>query len=188
MGYIENNLLVNEKICVRAENSPSAMLFSVFRLVVFIVASIYATDLLQTLNEGEWIDIKIFVILGIWAFTFLFGFIPLVSKIQALKRNELCLTNRRVFGRKGKFNKKTLDVPLSKIDSVIVETPFWGRLFNYSTIIIKTNTEKFVYERLKDGQIFKNKLMQLIEEKKEQEIKEQAQAMFDAMCSAQAKQ
>ena len=173
---------------MRAKISLLVLAGSVFRLLFLIAVAVLATQYLQDIFSEEMSDLHIITVLGSWVLMFIGGVIPLIVKICSLKENELCITDQRVFGKKGNIKKQTLDVPLSKIDSVAVNTTFWGAIFNYSTIIIKTNTNKFEYSLIKNAQKFKNELMQAIEIKKEQEIKEQAQAMFEAMCVAQSKQ
>jgi uncharacterized membrane protein YdbT with pleckstrin-like domain len=54
------------------------------------------------------------------------------------------ITNRRVLHTSGVFNKRVLDSSISKINDVITEQSFWGRVFDYGTIKILTATEEVI--------------------------------------------
>jgi uncharacterized membrane protein YdbT with pleckstrin-like domain len=54
------------------------------------------------------------------------------------------ITNRRVLHTSGVFNKRTLDSSISKINDVITEQSFLGRIFDYGTIKILTATEEVI--------------------------------------------
>lgn len=54
------------------------------------------------------------------------------------------VTNRRVIHSSGVLNKKVLDSSLSKINDVIMEQSFLGRIFDYGSIKILTATEEVI--------------------------------------------
>ncbi len=54
------------------------------------------------------------------------------------------ITNRRVIHTSGVFSKKILDSSISKINDVILEQSFLGRIFDYGTIKILTATEEVI--------------------------------------------
>ena len=47
------------------------------------------------------------------------------------------LTNRRLTMSTGLFNKRSMEIVLSKIESLIVEQPFLGRMLGYGTVIVR---------------------------------------------------
>ena len=60
------------------------------------------------------------------------------------KNEAFFITSRRVIHTSGVFNKKVLDSSISKINDVILEQSFLGRMFDYGTIKILTATEEVI--------------------------------------------
>src|SRR5258708_12817532 len=58
--------------------------------------------------------------------------------IGLLKRNvtEMAVTNRRVIVKSGLVDRRTNEILLSRIESVVVDEPAMGRIFGYATLII----------------------------------------------------
>jgi uncharacterized membrane protein YdbT with pleckstrin-like domain len=54
------------------------------------------------------------------------------------KRNatEMAVTNRRVLIKTGLGNRRTLDLMLSRVESIAVEETFWGRMLGFGSVIL----------------------------------------------------
>ena len=52
----------------------------------------------------------------------------------------MAVTNRRIVYKDGVFRKYAIDVPLERIINVVVESTFWGRVFNYHDLYIYSET------------------------------------------------
>jgi Bacterial PH domain len=54
------------------------------------------------------------------------------------KRNatQMGVTNRRVLIKTGMASRRTLDMMLSKVESIGVEETFWGRMFGYGSVVV----------------------------------------------------
>jgi hypothetical protein len=54
------------------------------------------------------------------------------------KRNatQMGVTNRRVLIKTGMASRRTLDMMLSKVESIGVEETFWGRIFGYGSVVV----------------------------------------------------
>jgi len=50
--------------------------------------------------------------------------------------SEFVITNRRIIIKTGFISRKTLEMNLSKIESVNVDQPFMGRIFGYGSMTI----------------------------------------------------
>lgn len=114
-------------------------------------------------------------------------FIPLIKAIAATIRFlkvELAITNKRVVGKVGVFNTKTLDAPLNKIQNVAENQKFFGKIFNYSTITISTAAGTFEFDCIKSGAKFKNMILAQVDQYEEDRIKQQANEMAQAMANA----
>jgi uncharacterized membrane protein YdbT with pleckstrin-like domain len=55
------------------------------------------------------------------------------------KRNatEMAVTNKRVLIKTGMANRRTLDLMLSRVESIGVEESFWGRVLGYGSVIVR---------------------------------------------------
>jgi len=71
--------------------------------------------------------------------------------IGLIKRSstEMGLTNKRVIVKTGIANRRTIELLLSRIESVIVEEPAMGRVLGYGTVIIRgTGGTPEVFEKI----------------------------------------
>lgn len=148
----------------------------------------------QHLNRNETIVQKVTLnpikLVISWVFGILFCWLLLIPLIKAIKATiifchiELAITSKRVIGKVGVFNTKTLDAPLNKIQNTSTESKLAGKIFNYGTIIINTAAGEFAFPGVKNVEAFKGVLMGQIEAYEEQRLKDQAQQMATAMASA----
>jgi uncharacterized membrane protein YdbT with pleckstrin-like domain len=63
----------------------------------------------------------------------LLSFIPAWVKRRT---TELAVTNRRVIYKRGFVRRHTIEMNMDKVESVDVDQSFWGRIFNYGTIVV----------------------------------------------------
>lgn len=72
------------------------------------------------------------------------GILIAVKNILKYISTELALTNQRVIAKTGFIRRNTVELKNEKIESVIVDQPVFGRIFNYGSIITRgtggTNT------------------------------------------------
>src|SRR5271154_2253834 len=59
--------------------------------------------------------------------------------IGLIKRNatEMAVTNKRVIVKTGLASRRTVELLLTRIESVVVEEPFIGRMLGYGTVILR---------------------------------------------------
>jgi len=74
---------------------------------------------------------------GISLLYLLMAFLNLLTRIAIFFSTEFAVTNKRVIGKSGVLRRKSLEVMLSKIESVSVDEPFWGRILNFGTVTVK---------------------------------------------------
>lgn len=116
-----------------------------------------------------------------------FLLIPTFKAIAAtirFNKTELAVTNKRIVGKIGVFNTKSLDAPLNKIQNTSAESKFFGKIFNYGTVIINTAAGEYKFFGVKNVEAFKGMVMNQIEEYEEQRMRDQANQMATAMASA----
>ncbi len=68
------------------------------------------------------------------------GLLALIAFLRGLLRRigtEIAVTNHRVIYKRGLFARSTVEMNVSKIETVDVEQSIWGRLFNYGNVTIR---------------------------------------------------
>ena len=94
---------------------------------------------------------------------------------------KLEITNKRIRGKIGLVNTNELDSPLNKINSVQVLQGFFGKIFNYGTIVITTASSVFEFGYITNPNEFKNILNNQIEAYDENKMDMQAKKIAEAM-------
>lgn len=85
-----------------------------------------------------------------------FGGVILLFAILRYKSIKLVVTDKRVFGRKNIWLTQSFDLPIDKADNVVIVFSFWGKMFNYATIIIKSVMGDYKIKYVKSSEEFKN--------------------------------
>jgi uncharacterized membrane protein YdbT with pleckstrin-like domain len=78
---------------------------------------------------------------SIWVWIALAAFLvaAILLGVGLVKRNAtvMAITNKRVIVKTGLASRRTVELLLSRIESVVVEEPAMGRMFGYGTVIIR---------------------------------------------------
>ena len=148
----------------------------------------------QSLGKNEVIvkkaELNALALLSAWIFGILFCWLLLIPTIKAIIKTvqfnhiELAVTNKRVIGKYGVLNTKSLDAPLNKIQNSSASQSFGGKIFNFSTITINTAAGEYKFGNITNGTAFKNLLLAQIDQYEQDKIAEQAKQMASAMASA----
>lgn len=90
------------------------------------------------------------------------AFTLLISPIIARKTSEFAVTNKRVIIKTGFISRRTIELNLSKIESVQVEQGILGRILGYGTIVlIGTGGTKEPFNSISDPLTFRKKFQEL---------------------------
>src|SRR5260370_9624247 len=75
----------------------------------------------------------------VWAVLFCFLVGAALFCFGLLKRNvtEMAVTNKRVIVKSGLVDRRTTEILLSRIESVVVDGPSLGSIFGYGTVIVR---------------------------------------------------
>ena len=110
----------------------------------------------------------IFLILR-WIWGVLGCWLLLIPTIKAIKETvrycttEYLVTNQKIMEKYGWISTHTDEMPLTRIENIIVNYTFWGKIFNYGTVICKgTNKDNVVFANVKDAESVKKQLNELI--------------------------
>ncbi|MBI5029325.1 MAG: PH domain-containing protein [Chloroflexi bacterium] len=136
MGYIESLMAENEKIVVRTRKhwmvlAKSVVVNGLFGVAILIAAAVAAIALAPM---GTVLGAVISLLLIIPAASFVRDYLDWWNE-------EYMVTNRRVIQAEGIINKHVIDSSLEKVNDVVLDQSFFGRLFNYGNIEILTASE-----------------------------------------------
>ncbi len=118
MGYIEQNLVADERIIFKGE--IHWMRYARPVLIIFLgVLALYWN--LPAVVIGT-----VLILIGLFRIAYIyFGL-------------SYAVTNKRIILKKGIFNVEALEIILTKVEGVHIEQSFLGRLMNYGTVVVTT--------------------------------------------------
>lgn len=117
MSYIDDSLVPGEEILYRAKPSIAAFIFPVLLLIFFIFISNKIHELLTL-------------------FVILFSLVVLFRLFLVYKTTEFALTNKRIIAKTGFIRRRSIEIMLSKVESISVTQRIDGRIFNFGTVIV----------------------------------------------------
>ena len=137
MSYVEKHLIPGESIQYQTKLHWIVMLGHATIAILFGLIAIgtpIAWALLGAKTKGATVPRAVYIFALL---CFLMG--GALFLIGLLKRNftEMAVTSKRVIVKTGIIDRRTIEILLSRIESVAVEEPAWGRLFGYGTVIVR---------------------------------------------------
>jgi uncharacterized membrane protein YdbT with pleckstrin-like domain len=116
-GYVENNLLPDEQVVYQTQLHPIIYVWPALIVVAGIVLGIFMGPMggLAVLGVG------LLALLGAWIRQW---------------SSEFAVTSRRVIIKTGWISRRTIELNMSKVESVEVAQDIVARIFNYGTITV----------------------------------------------------
>src|SRR5579884_1389912 len=132
MGYIEKHLIQGETILYKTRLHWVAVLGPILLALAFVAAGGFCLYQSAQDNRTGTGDAKLFAIAG----AALFALAAIQAIVAIVKRNstEMAVTNRRVFIKSGLASRRTIEMLVSQIESIVISEPFWGRMLNYGSV------------------------------------------------------
>lgn len=130
----------------------------------------------STLIEGEtvvhrgqvsWWPLTPWILLGILTLVLVVGLGILIWVYVKRRTTELAITNKRVIAKKGFIQRETVEMFLSKVESVHVEQSVTGRLLGYGTVILSgTGVVSSRFDDISDPLEFRKRFMSAADKEK----------------------
>ena len=149
MSYVEKHLIAGETLQYETKLHWIVMLGHVMAAAIlellaitFLVASFASGAAAKNLPPRN-------AVLLAALFCFLIG--GAILCIGLFKRNatEMAVTNKRVIVKTGLAERRTLEIVLARIESVVVDEPALGRILGYGTVIVRgTGGTPEVFEKI----------------------------------------
>lgn len=156
-SYIQNNLQSDEKLKMKAEINKIALIIPIIAIILDII--IFFGPFMTYLNSNSY-EVSIGItILAVLLFIIVRSILETIKVLIYISTSVLAFTNKRVISKKGLLNVKILDSPIDKINDFDIRQSLFGRIFNYSKVIIKTSSSIYFFDYVKDAAKFKNMLI-----------------------------
>ena len=155
MGYTEKLLGANEKILNRTRRHPFTLLSGMFKELIILTVLITGYITIR-----EWPDAPVFFPYVIVALAILTS-LSMVGDFLRWQNEVFIVTTHRVLHVSGVFSKRVLDSSLNKINDVILQQSWFGRIFGYGTIKILTASDEVIntLDRISDPIAFKQAML-----------------------------
>ncbi len=122
-SYIDSNLLNDEQVLYRGKLSIWSLMRHILLGLTFVLLGL------------------VFILLVGWVFMgaigMIFGVIFWIAAYLIYISTEMAVTNKRVMAKKGVIRRETVEMFLTKVESIKVDQSILGRIFNFGSVIIK---------------------------------------------------
>lgn len=163
--YVEQNLGRDEVIIQKAKIHPINMITTWICAGIFLIITCALPNILKVVGV-------------LW---FVVVLISAISKTISVATSELAVTNKKLIGKFGLINTKSMDAPLNKVQNISVSSGLFGKIFGYGHVNISTASGNFMYRHVKQADDFKALVMSQIEIYEENESKRHAEEIARAM-------
>jgi uncharacterized membrane protein YdbT with pleckstrin-like domain len=144
MIYITKNLVEGETLIFETRHHWIVLLGPLLvSLFLGLIGAEFVIDSLEPKGSMSVVATEVNSAIGSQGMLAVGGALLLVAVIIFVyglaKRNatEMGVTNRRVLIKTGMASRRTLDMMLSKVESITVEQTFWGRILGYGSVMVR---------------------------------------------------
>jgi uncharacterized membrane protein YdbT with pleckstrin-like domain len=168
LSYVEKHLIQGETIEYQTKLHWIVMLGHA--LIAAVLVLVGAALLIAPWNSPSGGTASLTPVLR-WAGVACFLLGAIFFAVGLVRRNatEMGLTNKRVIVKTGLANRRTIELLLSRIESVVIEEPAMGRVLGYGTVIIRgTGGTPEVFEKIAHPLEFRERVQSQISSSQKQ--------------------
>jgi uncharacterized membrane protein YdbT with pleckstrin-like domain len=161
MSYLDNNLMPDEKVLYRAK--PHWIIFWPTFLLLLIGLALFIFGIKQPLpTTSPTFHLNINTLVARLAL--LLAIILAIPEFITYVTSEYGVTNRRVLMKTGFFRRISLDIRLSRVESIAVQQTLLGHLLNYGSILISgVGGSKDPFPTIASPLLFRQKIQEQLE-------------------------
>lgn len=137
MSYAEKHLIAGEQVQYETKLHWIVMLGHVFIAVILEALAIILVIAARSNWQGAGNAPPPNVMYWGALICFVAGAIVFIAGLVRRGATEMAVTNKRVIVKTGLANRRTLELLLPRIESVVVEEPAMGRVLGYGTVILR---------------------------------------------------
>lgn len=162
MSYVEDNLLPEEKVLFTGKISSAIFLRPLFALIFALLFFNILARGPKTTNPTNGV-MALLIYLSIILFLIVAS-ILMIRAIITISTSEFAVTDKRIMVKTGFIGRNTIEILLSKVESISVDQNVLGRLLNFGTIIITgTGGTAQRVRAISDPVIIRKRLNQVLE-------------------------
>ena len=163
MSYAEKHLIAGE--IVQYETRLHWIVMWGHALIAAVLALIAITFLIGARSSWQGAEVAPPRSLMYWVAFICLTLGAIFFCIGLFKRNatEMAVTNKRVIAKTGFANRRSIEILLSRIESVVVDEPALGRILGYGTVIVRgTGGTPEVFEKIQHPLKFREQVQNQI--------------------------
>jgi uncharacterized membrane protein YdbT with pleckstrin-like domain len=132
MGSLEKDLIAGETVIFRGRMHWIVLFWPALESALVAAAGV---AMIYVGASGKWPDYKWVSYVGIAALVL--AAIFLIKGIVRRRAVAFAVTNRRIIVSRGVVDRKTEEIVLQKIESILVDQGLWGRMLDYGTVTVR---------------------------------------------------
>ena len=169
MSYVNDNLMPNERVLFSARIHPAIFLPFGFSFLLTIALGIYALSLAgqqspasSTASTFPFLPVVLLFSSGM---LFIYSVVLGIEELIVMFTTEFAVTNRRVIAKTGFIRRHTLEMLLSKIESVAVQQSVLGRMLDFGMVTVTgTGGTKESFRSILQPLAVRKKINEIIEQ------------------------
>jgi uncharacterized membrane protein YdbT with pleckstrin-like domain len=166
MSYVEKHLIEGETIIYETRLHWIVLIGPVLLGLLFALTGVGMFVLSERAAAGQNVTHETMV--GIGAAFFLVALIFIARGILVRNATEMTVTNKRVFVKVGLAARRTIELLLSRVESIGVEESVMGRMLGYGTVIVHgTGGTPEIFNMIAHPLEFRTQVQQQIEKSPE---------------------
>jgi uncharacterized membrane protein YdbT with pleckstrin-like domain len=135
MGYIENNLIPGEQVLFKTRlHSITIFVHATMGLIIGLIGLFCLYNSIAGQNDPTG-QSKVWEISG--GILVLIGTVTVIYAILKRNATEMAVTNRRILIKTGFLSRRTIELLLSRVESILITEPFLGRVLGYGTVVVR---------------------------------------------------
>jgi uncharacterized membrane protein YdbT with pleckstrin-like domain len=135
MSYYQKVLLPDEAVRAMGRLHWAIYVRSWIFLAIGLIAGIAYFSLRPADDTQS--DAPAYIAAGAGALFLLLAFFAWQSALIRRATTEIVVTDRRIIFKEGFIRRRTMEMNLSKVETVDVIQSLWGRVFNFGSIVIR---------------------------------------------------
>jgi hypothetical protein len=163
LSYVEKHLIPGESVQYQTKLHWIVMLGHIAIAAFFELLAI--TLLLASFSSSRGVGVTPPRSALYWGALLCFVIGAIFFSIGLLKRTvtEMAVTNKRVIVKSGLAERRTTEILLSRIESVVVDEPALGRILGYGTVIVRgTGGTPEVFQKIQNPLKFREQVQSQI--------------------------
>jgi uncharacterized membrane protein YdbT with pleckstrin-like domain len=135
VDYIEHNLIPGEKILFKTRLHSITIFVHVVMGLIFAMIGFYCLYQYSMQRNDPASQFMAWGIAG--GVLVLFGAATIIYAILKRNATEMAVTNRRILIKTGFLSHRTVELLLMRVESIVINEPFFGRMLGYGTVVIR---------------------------------------------------